>query len=227
MANDPKIRVATANGGDPPASATATAASAAELDQLRQQVQLQSQLNATLSEQLAQLKALVEQSLSKASVATPTLAAAAAGGTSGALVEKMLMEDLLKQRKQREQTEEDQNFHILPGDLRTQIVANQRFPDGKKLWAVQVGWCPRVVVKADDKLMAKARYDVICGIQYVREDNTSEKTLARTTYVYADVTDDRIAQQLVQLDKPTVLYTQDEKLREVIQLYNPRVQKVA
>jgi len=76
-------------------------------------------------------------------------------------------------------------------EQRSQWEANKVNPDGKRLFRVSLGWCPELVVRANDEVSARAYYDKICGISGVRPNHAKPET---TTYVIADVTDDPASQ---------------------------------
>jgi hypothetical protein len=133
---------------------------------------------------MAQMAAIMEKLAS---------APANAGPSPGATVEKMIAEDMLKQRQQQAWFDAEQKFvTTVKSDRRTQIEANKRYKDGAQLWRIQVGWCPPVIIRAQDKEHARGRYDLICGIQWVRRDDNNP---SRTDYNYTNVTDDPAARQ--------------------------------
>lgn len=80
---------------------------------------------------------------------------------------------------------------------RTQWEANKLNPEGKRLYKVQVGWCPEVIVRANDDITAKAYYDRICGIRGV---STNHGDPTKTTYTIVEVTNDPEAQKLSKSD---------------------------
>jgi len=77
---------------------------------------------------------------------------------------------------------------------RTQWEANKLNPDGKRLFEVCVGWCPKIVIRANDDTMAKAYYDKVCGIRGVQSNSAKPE---KTTYSIVDVTDKPEAQKTV------------------------------
>lgn len=77
---------------------------------------------------------------------------------------------------------------------RSQWEANKLNPDGKRLFKVSVGWCPELVMRANDSVTAKAYYDQACGINSVTMNANKPES---TTYAIADVTDDPWAQKRV------------------------------
>jgi hypothetical protein len=77
---------------------------------------------------------------------------------------------------------------------RSQWEANRRFTEGKRLFKISVGWCPELVIRADNPIAAKAYYDEICGIRGVSTNHAKPES---TTYKNEDVTSDPSAQQVV------------------------------
>lgn len=77
---------------------------------------------------------------------------------------------------------------------RTQWEANKLNPDAKRLFKVSVGWCPEIILRANDDVMAKAYYDKVCGIRAVKPDLGRPET---TTYSIVEVTNDAEAQKIV------------------------------
>lgn len=76
---------------------------------------------------------------------------------------------------------------------RTQCEANKLNPEFKKLYKVSVGWCPEIVLRANDQTMAKAYYDKLCGIISVNTLHVKKGT----EYKIIDVTSDPAAHELV------------------------------
>ncbi len=76
---------------------------------------------------------------------------------------------------------------------RTQWEANKLNQNGKRLFKVSVGWCPEIIMRADDDVMAKAYYDKVCGIRAVKPDLGRPEM---TTYNMVDVTNDPEAQKI-------------------------------
>jgi hypothetical protein len=85
---------------------------------------------------------------------------------------------------------------------RTQWQANKVNTEAKRLWKVQVGWCPELIMHANDKTMAMAYYNQLCGIIAVQPNHNQPKL---TTYVCVDVTDDPVSQAMAKTAPPAEL----------------------
>lgn len=79
-------------------------------------------------------------------------------------------------------------------EKRTQWAANQMNLKGERIWKIRLGWCPEVILRADNEMIAQAYYNKICGIRGVQ---TNYKDAKQTTYQIVDVTNDPAAQQAI------------------------------
>lgn len=78
---------------------------------------------------------------------------------------------------------------------RTQAAANKLNPEVKTLFRVSVGWCPEIIVRAQDADIAKTRYNKLCGINWVNPLHA--KPPGATDYKIVDVTSDPSSQEIV------------------------------
>jgi hypothetical protein len=77
---------------------------------------------------------------------------------------------------------------------RTQWAANKLNPEATKLFKISVGWCPEIIMRANDVVMAKAYYNQLCGIISVAVNHNNPKM---TDYNIVEVTNDPKAQEIV------------------------------
>lgn len=95
----------------------------------------------------------------------------------------------------KEELDRQAAFFMTTAQQRTQWAANRINLDlpNPKLFKVQVGWCPEIVLRAKDDISAVAYYNRLCGIRGVE---TNHKKPESTTYAITDVTSDPEAQKL-------------------------------
>lgn len=97
-----------------------------------------------------------------------------------------------KEMKIKEELDRLAAYHEMDAKRRTQYEANKLNQDGKKLFKISVGWCPEVVIRANDQVAAKGYYDKVCHILAVNPIHGQGKN----EYKIIDVTDDPEAKKL-------------------------------
>ena len=99
-----------------------------------------------------------------------------------------------------EQKQEQMAAYIsLPSSMRSQYEANRMFDKGGKIFSVLVGTGkkgenPQLFIRADVESDAKARYQVVCGINHIVPD---ERHLEFSRWTVIDVTNDPAARKAV------------------------------
>lgn len=87
----------------------------------------------------------------------------------------------------------------LTSQYRTQLEANKMFPKGERLFKTRLGPggpgdAPEVIIRADNDTDVMARYQKVCGITQVRNEDSRPEL---TAWMIQDVTNDSAAQQAV------------------------------